>query len=40
VGEVSLPVTERLAKEVISLPVHPGLSQADLEKIVHEVNRL
>jgi dTDP-4-amino-4,6-dideoxygalactose transaminase len=40
IGEVSLPVTERLAREVISLPVHPGLTQADLEKIVLEVNRL
>jgi dTDP-4-amino-4,6-dideoxygalactose transaminase len=39
-GEVSLPVAERLAKEVISLPVHPQLSQADLETIVAEVNKL
>jgi dTDP-4-amino-4,6-dideoxygalactose transaminase len=39
-GDVRLPVTEMLAKEVISLPVHPMLSQADLEKIVYEVNRL
>ena len=40
VGEVSMPVTERLAKEVISLPVHPQLSGKELEKIVREVNRL
>lgn len=40
VGEISLPVTEKLAKEVISLPVHPQLSQQDLETIVEEVNRL
>jgi len=39
-GEVSLAVTERLCQEVISLPVHPLLSQADLETIVREVNRL
>lgn len=39
-GDVSLPVAERLAKEVISLPVHPQLSQADLETIVAEVNKL
>jgi len=38
VGDVSLPVTEQLAQEVLSLPVHPGLSQADLETIVAEVN--
>jgi dTDP-4-amino-4,6-dideoxygalactose transaminase len=40
IGAVSLPVTEQLAREVISLPVHPALTQADLEKIVLEVNRL
>ncbi|MBL8095859.1 MAG: DegT/DnrJ/EryC1/StrS aminotransferase family protein [Anaerolineales bacterium] len=37
---VSLPVTEQLSKEVFSLPVHPALTQAELEKIVFEVNRL
>jgi dTDP-4-amino-4,6-dideoxygalactose transaminase len=40
VGDVSLPVAEQLAKEVISLPVHPRLSQADLDTIVTEVNKL
>ncbi len=38
--KATLPVAERLAREVISLPVHPLLSQADLETIVAEVNRL
>jgi len=40
VGDISLPVIERMSQEVISLPVHPMLSQADLEKIVAEVNKL
>ncbi len=40
VGNVQLPITEKLASEVISLPVHPQLSQADLEMIAREVNRL
>lgn len=39
-GKQSLPVTEKLAKQVFSLPVHPQLSQADLEAIVEAVNRL
>lgn len=39
-GNVRLPVAEQLAREVISLPVHPQLSQADLETIVAEVNKL
>lgn len=40
VGDYHMPVAEKLAKEVISLPVHPQLSQADLETIVAEVNKL
>lgn len=34
----TLPETELAAKEVLSLPVHPGLSQADLDCIVSAVN--
>lgn len=40
VGDVCLPVAEQLAREVISLPVHPQLSQAELEQVVAEVNKL
>ncbi len=40
VGDVSLPIAEQMAKEVISLPVHPQLTQADLNQIVSEVNKL
>ena len=36
----SYPEAERAAGEVISLPVHPALSQADLETIVAAVNSL
>lgn len=40
VGDLSFPITEKVSLEVLSLPVHPQLSQADLEKIVVEVNKL
>ncbi len=40
VEEVSLPVAEKLAAEVMSLPVHPQLTQEELGKIVEEVNKL
>ncbi|MDF1479170.1 DegT/DnrJ/EryC1/StrS family aminotransferase [Leifsonia sp. H3M29-4] len=35
---LDLPETERAAREVVSLPVHPSLSTADLERIVAAVN--
>jgi dTDP-4-amino-4,6-dideoxygalactose transaminase len=37
---LELPETERAAAEVVSLPVHPSLSQGDLERIVSAVNAL
>ncbi len=35
---LDLPETERAAREVASLPVHPSLSQGDLERVVAAVN--
>jgi len=37
-GDVSCPVAERLADEVLSLPVHPALSAADVETVAAAVN--
>ncbi|GAA2096271.1 DegT/DnrJ/EryC1/StrS family aminotransferase [Microlunatus panaciterrae] len=37
---VDLPATEQAAQECLSLPVHPSLSDADLERIVTAVNAL
>lgn len=37
---ISLPIAEHIANQVISLPVHPQLTQTDLEKIVQEVNKI
>lgn len=36
----ALPVTEQMAREVISLPVHPSLSESDLDCIANAVNAL
>ncbi|MEO8527439.1 MAG: DegT/DnrJ/EryC1/StrS family aminotransferase, partial [Pseudolysinimonas sp.] len=35
---LDLPETERAAREVLSLPVHPSLGQGDLDRIVEAVN--
>ncbi|WP_438353559.1 DegT/DnrJ/EryC1/StrS family aminotransferase [Microbacterium sp. CJ88] len=35
---LDLPVTESAARQVVSLPVHPSLTQGDLERIVSAVN--
>lgn len=38
--DLVLPEAERASREVLSLPVHPGLSRADLERIADAVNEL
>lgn len=35
---LDLPVTEKAAREVLSLPVHPSLTAEDLDRIVEAVN--
>jgi dTDP-4-amino-4,6-dideoxygalactose transaminase len=35
---LTLPVAEKAAEEVLSLPIHPALSADDLETIVATVN--
>jgi dTDP-4-amino-4,6-dideoxygalactose transaminase len=35
---LTLPESEKAAEEVLSLPVHPGLTDADLETIIQAVN--
>ncbi|QYG10550.1 DegT/DnrJ/EryC1/StrS aminotransferase family protein [Microbacterium sp. PAMC22086] len=37
---LDLPATERAAREAVSLPIHPSLSAADLDRIVAAVNAL
>lgn len=37
---LDLPETERAAREVLSLPVHPSLSEGDLERIIESVSKL
>lgn len=39
-GYRHLPIAEEAARQVLSLPVHPQLSEADREAIVNEVNKL
>lgn len=39
-GEQSFPESELAAAQVLSLPVHPGLSQQDLDTIIEAVNAL
>ena len=40
VGDVSMPVAELFADQVISLPVHPSLNKVELDQIVTAVNRI
>jgi dTDP-4-amino-4,6-dideoxygalactose transaminase len=34
-----LPVTDNISKDIVSIPIHPNLSESDIEKIIKSVNR-
>ena len=38
-GAVRLPVTEQLYAELVTLPLHPGLSREDVEKVCAALSR-
>jgi dTDP-4-amino-4,6-dideoxygalactose transaminase len=37
-GDQTFPVSEQLAEEVVSIPVHPGLSDANVDTVIEVVN--
>lgn len=38
-GQVSLPVTERLYEEILSVPLHPGLDVPDVDRVCDNIIR-
>ena len=38
-GSSKLPITEKISNEIVSLPIHPNLSELDIEKIIISVNK-
>ena len=37
-GDLSFPVSEQLSEEVLSIPVHPGLTDDDVDAVIEAVN--
>jgi len=38
-SKIKLPITEKIGKEIVTLPTHPNITEKDLEKIIKTVNR-
>ncbi len=38
-GSCKLPITERVSKNIVSIPIHPGLNESDLDKIIKLTNK-
>ena len=36
---VKLPITEKIAKEIVTIPIHPNLSDSDIDKIITTINK-
>ncbi len=35
----NLPITEKIGKQIVSIPIHPNLSENNVEKIIQSVNK-
>lgn len=35
-----LPITEKISKNIVSIPIHPNLSESDVDKIIKLINQL
>jgi len=38
-SKIKLPITEKVGKEIVTLPTHPNISKTDVEKIIKIVNK-
>ena len=38
-SKAKLPVTEKVAKNIVSLPIHPNLTDDDIDKIIKSTNK-
>jgi perosamine synthetase len=38
-SKIKLPITEKVGKEIVTLPTHPNIQEKDLEKIIKIVNK-
>ena len=36
---IKLPITEKIAKEIVTIPIHPNLSDSDIDKIITTINK-
>jgi len=39
-NRVKLPITEKIGKDIVSIPIHPNLSEQDIDKIIKNINEL
>jgi perosamine synthetase len=39
-GDQRLPITERLTEEILSIPVHPALTDAEVDTVIEAVNEV
>jgi perosamine synthetase len=39
-NNIKLPITEKICKEIVSIPTHPNLSNEDVDKIILSINEI
>jgi len=39
-GKCKLPITEKIGREIVSIPIHPNLTDQDIDLIIKSINKL
>lgn len=39
-SSLKLPVTEKISENIVSIPIHPNLSESDVDTIIQSINRI
>jgi len=37
-NKIKLPITDTIGKEIVSIPIHPNLTEEDVDFIIKQVN--
>ena len=39
-GKCKLPITEKIGREIVTIPIHPNLTDQDIDLIIKSINKL
>ena len=38
-NKIKLPITEKISRHIVTIPIHPNLSNKNIEKVIQTINK-